>query len=222
MKYAILKQNKKLGWYNIMFVYYVEIDEGVDLTLLSGNIPKSRQKPVKSISFGPVFAYSLLLFVLNRHCGIENLNSIEYTKAGKPFLPQEENIHFSLSHTDTHCLCALSENPVGADVQTVRQISHSLPPRVLGAGESPDRFFDYWVLKESFIKLLGDRDRPYQEISFSLNGDRASLGDVNGYVFNEIPNCSAAVCAHGRFDRPTLVEVSPKELEIALEDIFRM
>lgn len=213
------KEDKKLGGYHIMFVYYVKIDYDSDLTDLVHFVPGSRRKSVNSTSFGPVFAYSLLLLVLNRHYCVRNLGSIEYTSAGKPFLTDRSDIHFSLSHTDTHCLCALSNNTVGADVQTHRSIIPSLPQRVLGFGEIPERFFDYWTLKEAFIKLLGNKDRPYQEISFSLTEDSAFSGDVHGHVYREIPGCSAAVCAVGQFQRPILTEISPYELKRAIMDI---
>lgn len=201
-----------------MFVYYVKIDYDYDLSALSHVVPESRQKPIKSTSFGPVFAYSLLLLALNKHYGIKDLSSIEYTDAGKPFLTGRSDIHFSLSHTDTHCLVALNESPVGADVQTLRSVIPSLPPRVLGSCENPERFFDYWVLKESFIKLLGNKDRPYREISFFLTEDSAFSGAVHGYVYGEISNCSAAVCTLGRFEKPALTEISPGDLKLAAAD----
>ena len=41
---------------------------------------------------------------------------------GKPFFVGTEDMHFSLSHTKTHVLAALSDHPVGADIETLREV----------------------------------------------------------------------------------------------------
>lgn len=91
---------------------------------------------------------------------------------GRPELAREAtaaaNLRFNLSHTDGLIACALTvEREVGVDVETIdRHVTHDLPERFFSAREvadlralPPDEqsvvFFDYWTLKEAYIKARG-------------------------------------------------------------------
>lgn len=81
---------------------------------------------------------------------------------GKPYL--ENGPEFNLSHTRGVVAVAVSESPVGLDIERLRPYLPSLPKRVLspgerswfsGRGERPEDFFTLWTLKESYLKFLG-------------------------------------------------------------------
>ena len=100
-------------------------------------------------------AYSLLDFAYSREYS-SPLPEINKTPNGKPYFPAKRDIHFSLSHSRTHVLCALSDTPVGIDIESPRPVSE----RTARYFCSPDELFafdplDLWVLKESYIKLVG-------------------------------------------------------------------
>ena len=85
---------------------------------------------------------------------------------GRPYLQDCPQIHFSLSHSGSRVMCAVSQVQVGCDVQAagrtdadLRRIGKVL--RALAPGEQerirsdPDAFYRIWTLKESFLKLTG-------------------------------------------------------------------
>ena len=98
--------------------------------------------------------------------GIEPPAVIGRTPHGQPFLPDGQ-AHISLSHAGRYVLCALSRHPVGCDAEEVRTIDLRIAQRFFTPEEYRDicaqptpatqqvRFFRYWTLKESFMKMTG-------------------------------------------------------------------
>lgn len=92
---------------------------------------------------------------------------------GKPYNGEPGGLHFSLSHSGAYAALALSENPVGLDIQQLRPVKEPIVGRVLTAREKewldgqPGaaaagtaihrqwRFIRLWAVKESFLKLTG-------------------------------------------------------------------
>ena len=123
---------------------------------------------------------------------------IKKTPNGKPYFPDRPEIHFSLSHARTHALCALSDKQVGADIESPRIISE----RVIQFFCSPEErsFFDpldLWVLKESYIKLIGGTLALVKKIRFSFENNRIITPDGLSYSkLYSIGACRAAVSAY--------------------------
>ncbi len=87
-----------------------------------------------------------------------------YSESGKPFLARHPKIRFSLSHSGTTAVCAVSETEIGADVEIPRRFQPGVARRCFTAEElayiegSDDRdaaFTRMWVRKESCLKMLG-------------------------------------------------------------------
>ena len=83
-------------------------------------------------------------------------------EGGKPAL--KDGPAFSLSHSGERVLCALSDKPVGADLQQLRPCNPALVRRFFTAEEGAwleaqqerDLAFTLlWSLKESYVKFLG-------------------------------------------------------------------
>ena len=75
---------------------------------------------------------------------------------GKPFFAGAENMHFSLSHTKTHVLAAVSGHPVGADIETLREVRKGYE-RLFSPGMLSDfGYFGGWTLREAVFKLRGE------------------------------------------------------------------
>ena len=98
---------------------------------------------------------------------------------GKP-LPIGE-IHFNLSHSGAYVACVLSTNECGIDIQEQRPIRENLLRRNLTkeeqttlftyeGAERDKHFFEYWVLKEAFIKAIGaGLSFPLNHVSFEVS-----------------------------------------------------
>lgn len=86
---------------------------------------------------------------------------------GKPYLLSPKGLYVNWSHSGTCVLCALSDHEVGVDLQYIgKEPKDSLVRRVLqpeerprydGAEEGQKRrlFYEYWTVKESFLKAMG-------------------------------------------------------------------
>lgn len=90
--------------------------------------------------------------------------TISRTQAGKPFLPDFPDLHFSLSHSGSRAAAAFSDRPIGCDLERLRPISFPLAQNrfcpeefaFLQASPQPDLdFCRIWTCKESFFKALG-------------------------------------------------------------------
>ncbi len=100
------------------------------------------------------------------------------SKNGKPYLPGG-SVHFSLSHCNGRVLCAVSDAPVGADIERIRKNGVRLAGRffasdeeslVAAAGEPDAEFCRIWTLKESYIKLRDMRLADMRSFSVLSSG----------------------------------------------------
>lgn len=111
-----------------------------------------------------VAAYRLLHRALLHEYGIEELPLFIYDAKGKPKLDGHPDIHFSLSHCLTAVACAVGNEPVGIDIETIDHYSEEVALRVMSEAEmrqiltSPhpaEAFTRLWTMKESLYKLTG-------------------------------------------------------------------
>ena len=125
------------------------------------------------------------------------------TDRGKPFavgLPVE----FSLSHSFQLVLCALSDRPVGADIEMTRRISQKLVNYVctdrelhyLSSAAESDvynrRFLEVWTAKEAYFKRLGTGITSLKDICVLDDLFRRDLtffreGDYTVSILSELP-----------------------------------
>jgi phosphopantetheinyl transferase len=146
---------------------------------------------------GSAAVYALLEHAFRAEYG-GDLPEITKTPNGKPYFPMRQDIHFSLSHARTHVLCAISPFPVGADIESPREISQ----RAIRYYSSPDELeqfdpLELWVLKESYIKLIGGTLPTVKKITFSREAGLITSSDktVTSKLYN-IEKCHAAVSYH--------------------------
>jgi len=183
-----------------------------DPSALQALMPPARRQAAQEIPPGPLFAYALLAWTLDRHHAIAAKDAIAYTEAGKPYLPKEDKLHLSLSHSKTHALCALAPFPIGCDIETHRPLSQRIQHRVLGNTEAPENFFAYWTLKESYVKLTGDLQRPFSTLTFTLTGDQAQGQNTHGWLYQDLPDSTIALLAKEPFPRPKLTILTPETI----------
>ena len=107
---------------------------------------------------GRTLAWPLLAAAVRLCWGWEELPPVERSPRGKPLFAGDAGRWFSLSHSEGLALCALSDAPVGVDVEVVRPRRPGLPAYVLSEVEreefdgSWEDFYRLWTRKESWCK----------------------------------------------------------------------
>ncbi|WP_295113170.1 4'-phosphopantetheinyl transferase superfamily protein [uncultured Methanobrevibacter sp.] len=106
----------------------------------------------------------LLLFRLLKQEGITD-PIIKTEKFGKAYISNYENIHFNVSHSKNMICCAISDKPVGTDIEyndptidldiAKHYFFNSEYETIMNSSNPADEFFNYWVLKESYMKYTG-------------------------------------------------------------------
>ncbi len=114
---------------------------------------------------------------------------------GKPYT-KSVNIYFNISHSDELVLCALNENPIGVDIEKIRDINEMVIRHTCNAGEleyvyesgisreeSLKRFFEIWTYKEACFKFRGTGIEDFQALDFFKCKRQRENGVINGYVY---------------------------------------
>ena len=152
-----------------MHIYLSQDIWGFDLDAALGKISEQRRE--QAVKFKHelgqrlcVLAYQLLKQGLIEVYGIEENPVFEYNEHGKPSIIGHPEICFNLSHCKEAAICAISDQPVGADVESVRSFNESLVRYTMNEDEirqiesSEDQavaFIRLWTMKESAMKLIG-------------------------------------------------------------------
>lgn len=133
---------------------------------------------------------------------------------GKPYLTETSEIYVNWSHSRDYVICVISDQEVGIDLQKMdREPKENLIRKALTEEEQefyrsvpkPERqklFYQYWSVKESFLKALGtgfytslhtfqvDMEEEQPRISHHINRKNYSCRLL---TFRE-PDYVAAVC----------------------------
>ncbi len=127
-------------------------------------------------------------------------SELVYKENGCPYF-KDQKLYVSLSHSGDVAFCAVSENPVGVDVEKIRSISDSLIKRVCVDEEKayvladfePDdvknisdevvkkRFFEIWTAKEAYFKMKGSGITDLKSVN-TLEIKKESFA-IDSYVF---------------------------------------
>lgn len=142
--------------------------------------------------------------------GLDPARPVHWLEAGKPVFSRAD-AHFSLSHSGELCLCALSDAPVGADVQEARPVKLSVARRFcpderewllsLAAAEQTDALLALWARKEAWVKAVSaQRMVALDEYSVRADGPWR-------FTDFRIDGCYAAACGHETAEAPQLLEI---------------
>lgn len=125
---------------------------------------------------------------------------------GKPYLIGYPEIHFNLSHSGRWCVCAVSNFPVGVDVEQLRPMDLGWTDRLLSMKEREDlrarddadqlwRFYELWTRKESYAKAMGRGLTPELLTASVTEDDAATLAPYRIRSSRLDESHPAAVCA---------------------------
>ena len=169
-------------------------------------IAKIKPEAEKKLSLG---AEMLLRY------GLENAGfnryppELSYNEHGKPYL-KDGGIFFSISHSGSFAVCAVSDCDLGCDIEKMRPTGLRIARRfceeeygsIMSAKPTAqlELLFRYWTLKESFMKAVG------RGFSLGLNEFRIVADDEISVIqsvderrfsfreFDEIAGYRCAVC----------------------------
>jgi 4'-phosphopantetheinyl transferase len=134
---------------------------------------------------------------------------------GKPYLA-DRALEFNVSHTRYAVAVALSDAPVGVDIERVREIGFSVADSVFSDGElallnnAPgDRtacFFEIWTKKEARLKRSGDGLRGLRacDVTRAVPGEELITMRSGQYILS--------VCSAEKYDSGSLIQIREEEL----------
>ena len=152
-----------------MKIYVSEEIWNFDLEAALGEISEQRREQALKFKheLGQrlcVLAYQLLKQGLREAYGITENPVFEYNEHGKPSIVGHPEIFFNLSHCKYAAVCVVSDQPVGIDVESIREYKEPLVAytmndaerREIESAEHPDAaFIRLWTMKEATLKLVG-------------------------------------------------------------------
>ena len=139
-------------------------------------------------------AYLLLCKGLRQEYGITERPVFEYSEHGKPQIVGHPDIHFNISHCREAVLCVVSDQPVGCDIESIREYKESLArytmndtelEKILHSPHPEQAFIRLWTMKEALLKLTGEGIR--NDIKDVLTGQESFETVENterGYIYS--------------------------------------
>lgn len=140
-------------------------------------VDRLRKRPAKRLS---VAAGNLVRKAIAKEL---NMNPADLRfrtgKNGKPFV-ENARVQFSISHSGDIAVCALSNKPVGIDIEQIREVNVKVARRLFTPDEQTyvfekwtqvkERFFEVWTRKEAYVKMLGKGVSHFPQ--FSVMGNK--------------------------------------------------
>lgn len=163
-------------------------------------LPTERQERIKRYRIQidkklSAVSYMILLYALAMDYGIKHPD-VSIGTYGKPYLTHYPNIHFNISHCIKGCVCAVSDAPIGVDIQEVRPYLADIAERVCSVNElkriekANDKAIEFtriWTMKESYVKMTGE--------GISNNIKSINISDYKGNIaIYETEKCVVSVC----------------------------
>lgn len=136
----------------------------------------------------------------------------EADSRGKPRLVGANHLHFNLSHSGEWAVCAVFDQPLGIDVESVEAVSfairryfHNKEQQYLDQLRQTDQreaLCRLWTLKESYLKACGDGlYRGFDNFVIDLFGSSPYVhGEETEWLFSEfsgLPGYKLSICARG-------------------------
>lgn len=188
--------------------------------VLYGMLPRERKELVdkarnETVAKKRLYTGAFLQYVLSKETGIpvENLHYI-YNEWGKPELDVKsimddgrldctkkermESLSFNLSHAGNYAVLAVSDSPIGIDIECKSRNYISVAKRcfckeeyediesVAGEEERRKRFLEYWTMKEAYVKYVGEGLRiPLNSFRIERGEEGSSyLSDKRAIIFH--------------------------------------
>ena len=164
-----------------MNVYVIDCTPWLDETAVANALPylddkrRSRIRRLRvPLKRAQCVAAGLLLTKTLGKNGVAPL--LSYGENGKPYLAEQADIHFSITHSDKWVFLAVADCEIGIDSQMPRKVC----PRLAARSTSPEElswvkentephFTRLWTMKEAYLKYTGTGlTVPIREVMISV------------------------------------------------------
>ena len=132
-----------------------------------------------------VLAYLLLKQGLREAYGITENPVFDYNEHGKPAIVGHPEIFFNLSHCKEAVVCVISDQPIGVDVESIREYKENLVrytmndeeiSQITAADNPAVAFIRLWTMKEATMKLIGT----------GISNDMKTVIDTRTYKYTTV------------------------------------
>lgn len=119
-------------------------------------------------NMGHMYGEKLLEKALKQEYGLElQYEPRALREHGKPFLSLQPGIHYNISHSGKYVVCILAPEEVGIDIQIHKEnvkfesvlrkmVSEAKAKEILEQEDYVKAFYTQWVLREAYIKWMGE------------------------------------------------------------------
>lgn len=119
-------------------------------------------------------ARALLNLLICEHFKNIDLSWLMFDNSSKPYL-ENSDLFISLTHSEDYVGCAVSDYPVGIDIERIREVRREVIKRVcseeeVGFIKDNSDFFILWTLKEALFKAKDLKTVKLKELTFVKNG----------------------------------------------------
>lgn len=122
-------------------------------------------------------------------------SNIVMDKYGKIYF-EDNTVNFNISHSGNFVVLAVSENPIGIDIQRIRADKHRVAEKNFlpaecdfinegnNEAELMERFCQVWTVKEAYLKKIGiGLRKPLKSFEVDMSGDMpVVVDDIEGKV----------------------------------------
>ena len=202
------------------------MQENLDLKKAYLLVPKERREKIDFYRFNKDKKLSAGAFLLlKKLLSDENIPNfkIKTGKYEKPYISDNKNIYFNLSHSGKMVLYAISDRELGVDIEindptidlniAKHYFYNSEYENIMNSKNSPDEFFRYWVLKESYMKYTGlGMNLKLDSFEIIIEDEIKLKDDSENLKFNlfEIKDYKIGIASH--YNVSELIEVNVNEL----------
>jgi len=185
---------------------FEEYDEKLNKILSLCNTCQNKSYTNKGRNFQRLVGEGLTRFALYKDFNIDFFIPFKYTQKGKPYI--EKDVYFNMSHSGDYVACAVGLQPVGIDIEILRQVNLNIAHRFFHPDETTflnnslnktEDFFKLWTMKESYLKCIG-KGLTLPLNSFIVNPTNLSVYDTQKnklnfkFVINKYENIIITTC----------------------------
>ncbi len=216
-------------------VLYIRISKSLEdesfFSRLQGLV--SRESYCEALTFGSkkaaldrLVGEALVTFALHEYWGMpRGTYRLSRQKGGKPFVENRKDVFFNISHSGEYVVSAVSNKEIGVDIEKRARAKMKVAKRffheqeiqclnALSGVEQDQLFFNYWAVKESFLKYIGTGlVRPLNTFSVVFGGEHISLYEDTRKLLLHVKECvvdvdyACYVCSEND-EIPEMIEVS--------------